>query len=59
MIYALGWIFYLSHKLLISSFGAGCNLSFLSADISWLAFPNTVIASVAKLTNVLGSKSCP
>ena len=59
MIYALGWICYLSHKLLISSFGAGYNLSFLSADISWLVFPNTVIASIAKLMNVLDSKSCP
>ena len=46
------------HTNFMSSFRAGFHLSFISADISWLVFPNTVMASIHKITNVLGSEGC-
>ena len=46
------------HTNFMSSFRAGFHLSFISADISWLVFPNTVMASIRKITNVLGSEGC-
>ena len=48
----------LLRKLLASSFGAGFNLSFLSAEISCIVFTNTLLASIPKLTDVLDSKDC-
>ena len=34
------------------------SLSFQMTSAGWLAFPNTVMASISKLTNVLDSKNC-
>ena len=51
-------VWWLSHNLLISLLESGCNLYFLSADISCLFFLNTVMTFIPKLTNVLGSNGC-
>ena len=42
----------------ISTFRECFNLSFLSANINWLTFPNTITWSIPKLTNVRHLQCC-